>query len=161
MKLPDLFGGITAGLFKITTGALFDVSEIIFKLGFLKVELKYPPVEKKHYDERIAQLDAARTAMADSIEAIDEIKKESETVKTEYEAIYADLQNILASKQDAEAKLTSVQQIISQDVNVFREVAGVPNIRRERWIAFIAGFLASTISAAFVALLIWGWKSLL
>lgn len=105
-----------------------------------------------------AKLDVARDALAESLGAIDQMKKDAQAAKEEYDATNASLQAILGSSQDAKVKLANIRAAMKQDVDAFQALAGVPNVKRERWVAFFAGVLASTVSTIVVALVVWGWS---
>jgi len=99
-------------------------------------------------DERIARIDEARTALAESLEAIDELRVEADVARTEHAAVALALQTTLASKDDAEKKLQSIQRIMDEEVEAFRAVAGVSDVRKERIIGFASGVAASIIATA-------------
>lgn len=99
-------------------------------------------------DERIARLDEARTALAESLEAIDELRVEADLARTEHATVALALQTTLASKDDAEKKLQGIQRIMDEDVEAFRAVAGVSDVRMERIIGFASGVAASIIATA-------------
>lgn len=136
--------------------AIFGVSKTLFEFGEIKIGIVATRVDKRPYEDRIAKLDVAREALTESLAAIDQMKKDAQAAKDEYTANNASLQAILGSSQDAEAKLANIRAAMKQDVDAFQTLAGVPNVKRERWIAFIAGVLASTVSAAIVAVGVWG-----
>lgn len=141
-----------AGVFIGIIEAFLDVN--------LNVIVGEESVEKRHIDDRLARLDVAKEALSESLAAIEELQLEAAETKRAYEASVHELKTILVSRADAEAKLVAIRQMMAQDVDAFRELAGVPDIRRERWIAFWGGVLASTVSAAVVALLVWGWQAI-
>ncbi|TPE62184.1 hypothetical protein FJQ54_06535 [Sandaracinobacter neustonicus] len=137
---------------------IFNISANIFDFGELKVGVFVSRPDKRSVDERISKLEVAREALSESLTAIDQLKESAQKVKAEYENSRKELNKILESKQDTDGKLKSIRDAMQQDITTFRELAGVPNVNRERWIAFLAGILASIISAGIVAIIVWGWS---
>jgi hypothetical protein len=116
------------------------------------LELSVGVERKRPVDERIARLDDARAALSEGLDAIDELRQDATRAKAEHAGVVSALETALANRDDAEKKLEAVRGIISQDVNAFREVAGVSDIRKERLIGFASGVCASIIASA-----IWTW----
>ncbi len=133
-----LTGDLVAALLR---GAGFPLSGIIGA-----VEVSRP------IDARIARLDEARSALSDSLAAIDELRGEAASARAEHAVVLQNLESTLASKDDAEQKLASIRRIISEDVQSFREVAGVSDVRKERLIGFGSGVAASVVATA-----LWAW----
>ncbi|MBV5270734.1 MAG: hypothetical protein JZU55_13580 [Afipia sp.] len=137
--------------------AFFGASKSIIEFGEIKIGFVSTRPDTRPYEERIAKLDVARDALAESLAAIDQMKVDAQAAKDEFETTNARLQAILGSSQDAEQKLANIRAAMKQDVDAFQTLAGVPDMKRERWIAFFAGILASTVSAAVVAIALWSW----
>jgi hypothetical protein len=138
--------------------AFFGASRTIVEFGEFKIGFVTTRPDNRPYEDRIAKLDVARDALAESLAAIVQMKKDAQAAKEEYDTTNANLQAILGSSQDAEAKLANIRAAMKQDVDAFQALAGVPNVKRERWIAFFAGVLASTASTIVVAFVLWGWS---
>lgn len=141
--LVGLSGGPLAILANALTASIFGVS-----IGL---------DEKKPVDQRLARLDEARSALSESLSALDELQIEAERSKAEHARTQAALEKALSSKKDAEAQLAEVREIMAGEVSAFQVVAGVTDVRKERLIGFFNGILSS----ATVALAIWGGTALL
>ncbi|MCW2393770.1 MULTISPECIES: hypothetical protein [unclassified Sphingobium] len=107
---------------------------------------------RRSVDQRIARLDEAKAALSESLEAIDELRADAEAARVEHATVVHALNTALSNKDDAQQKLESIRRIIAQDVSAFQEIAGVPDIRRERTIGFLSGICASIVATA-----IWVW----
>lgn len=138
--------------FDLITGDLVEhlVKTILRSLG---MDLPIPSSEKGSVDQRIARLDDAKAALTESLQAIDELRADAEAARTEHAAVVQALDTALSNKDDAEQKLESIRRIIAQDVNAFKEVAGISNIRKERAIGFLSGICASIVATG-----IWTWS---
>ena len=124
-------------------------------LRFMLAALGGPAVGievERPIDARIARLDEARSALADSLSAIDDLRADADKARAEHDLVVAALQKTLATKDDTEKKLASIQRIITEDVTAFQTVAGVSDIRKERMIGFASGIMASIIASA-----LWSW----
>jgi hypothetical protein len=108
--------------------------------------------QKRPIDERIARLDEARAALSEGLDAIDELRQDATRAKAEHTTVVLSLEAALANRDDAEKKLEAVRGIIAQDVNAFREIAGVSDVRKERLIGFGSGVCASVLASA-----LWTW----
>lgn len=135
----------------LITGDLVEhlANAILRSLG---VDPPLPHREKRSVDKRIARLDDAKAALTESLEAIDELRADAEAARTEHAAVVQALETALSNKDDAEQKLESIRRIIAEDVNVFQEVAGISNVRKERAIGFLSGICASIVATG-----IWTW----
>lgn len=134
----------------------FDVASLVIGNGKFEIGIDLPDT-KKTYDERIAKIEIARDALVESLSAIDQMKIDAEKAKKDYEKNSENLNRIIESSQDAEEKLADIRAAMQSDISAFQSLAGVPNIKRERWIAFLAGILASTVSAVLVGIATWAW----
>lgn len=111
-------------------------------------------------DERIAKLDAAREYFHEGIKAIDELRLSAEDNKKELEESLKKIKYLETQKVSAQEELAALKQIMSADVEAFRKLAGIASpaqIRRERFVGFIAGVFASLIASA----LWWGGGQIL
>jgi hypothetical protein len=141
---------IGEGLILMSGGPIAQIVELIWN----KLDQTGGSEPLKPVDQRLARLDDARTALAESLSALDELQFESERSKAEHARTQAALEKALSSRKDAEAQLAEVRSIMRGEVSAFQLVAGVPDVRKERLIGFINGILSS---AAF-ALILWVGK---
>lgn len=81
------------------------------------------------------------------MDAISELKTEIDLKKQEHADILSNLSQALQSKDDAEQKLQSIKEIIKEDTEAFKLLAGLPNPKKERLIGFGSGILASIIAS--------------
>lgn len=108
--------------------------------------------ESRTIDQRLARLDEARTALAESLVAIEDLQRQAETSKRDHARARAELDATMASKDDAERKLEAIKRLMEQDVEAFQTIAGVPNVQKERMIGFGSGIAASVIASLLWAL---------
>lgn len=151
--------GALEKLFSSYAKPFFRLSARLVSVGEIQIGITATRPDDRPLDDRVAKLEVAREALVESLAAIDQMQTDARVAKDEYATNRRNLQAILESKQDAEAKLADIRAAMKQDVAAFQELAGVPNLNRERWIAFFAGVLASTISAALVALATFVWSA--
>jgi hypothetical protein len=111
-------------------------------------------------DQRLAKLEIAKAALMESLSAVEELQRQAEDGKVEHERVRAELAATIASKDDAERKLQSIQALMTQDVEAFQTLAGVPIMSRERLLGFASGVVASIIASGVVALGVYLWKRL-
>lgn len=141
----DLVTAIVKGITGASTANRVSVS--IMGIPLLDFsELK----AKRSFDERVKRLDDAREALVESIAAIDQLSSDAQAVKLDHSRMVGELKTVTESKASAEKKLEEITRITNRDVSAFQTLAGVTNVRRERWIGFGSGVLAS----AFVTV---GW----
>jgi chromosome segregation ATPase len=123
----------------------------------LSLSLERPSNRIGSIDERIEKLDVAREHLADALLAIDDLKNTAKDSKIEL----AELQNrftvLEEQKASAESKLEEIQIVTRSDIEAFRTLAGIPNVRRERFIGFVSGLVASLIATAIIFLSKYGW----
>ena len=116
-------------------------------------EISFDRQVEASIDERIRKIDVARANLVEGLSAIDELRKSAEDNKKEVKAALEQLAMLEQDKADLQEKLDSVRQVISRDVQAFREVAGVPSpsgIRRERVIGFVGGVVASIVASGII-----------
>lgn len=147
LDIADRFIGLRGGPF----GALADALSVTIAGVSLSLE------DRKPLDQRLARLDDARTALAESLAALNELQIEAERSKTEHARTQAALEKALSSKKDAEAQLAEVREIMAGEVSAFQVVAGVTDVRKERLVGFFNGILSS----ATFALILWVGRALL
>ena len=111
---------------------------------------------KRPIDDRIARLDEAKSAILESLGAIDELREDASRAREEHANVVSALETALANREDAEQKLESIRKIIAQDVLAFREMAGITDVRKERLIGFFSGVCASVLASA-----LWTWVPVL
>jgi len=130
------------------------------------VEISFDRGAELSIDERIRKIDRARENLVDGLAAIDELRQSAEKNKKEVQQALEQLAQLEKDKQDLQARLESTRQIIGSDVQVFREVAGIPSpaaIRRERVIGFISGVVALIVASGViygVANLVKSWPTI-
>ena len=141
-----------SALVDFVTGDLATSVVAKFNPSLTGLEVSVGVERRRPVDERIARLDEARAALSEGLDAIDELREDAKRAKSEHASVLTALETALANRDDAEKKLEAIRSIIAQDVNAFREVAGVSNIRKERLIGFASGVCASVLASAF-----WTW----
>ena len=146
-------GILADGLVAISGGPVAQLVELLWDRLDRSVAAERP----KPVDQRLARLDDAKAALAESLAALDELQLEAERSKAEHALTQAALEKALSSKKDAEAQLAEVREIMAGEVSAFQVVAGVTDVRKERLIGFFNGILSS---AAF-ALILWGGDKLI
>ena len=108
LPMEPILHAIFRGLERMLAGyakAFFGASKTIIEFGEFKVGFVTTRPDKRPYEDRIAKLDVAREALAESLAAIEQMKEDAQAAKDEYDATSANLQAILGSSQDAEAKI--------------------------------------------------------
>lgn len=131
-------------LLGISSGPIAKIADK-FSVSVFGVEVTGDLNARESVEQRLARLDEARLALAESLAALDELKKDAEQSKAEYEQTRAALAAALASKQDAEHQLAEVRDIMAGEVSAFRLIAGLPNVRKERLIGLVIGIVGSAI----------------
>jgi len=120
-------------------------------LGVPVPRLPWEP-EPPTIDQRLARLEEAKTALAESLAAIEDLQRQAEESKRDHARARMELAATIASKDDAERKLEAIKRLMDQDIEAFQTVAGVANIRKERMIGFGSGIAASVIASLLWAL---------
>lgn len=118
-----------------------------------EIEIIFNHQVEASIDERIRKIDLARANLVEGLSAIDELRKSAEDNKREVQAALEQLAMLEQDKTELQEKLDSVRQVISSDVQTFRDVAGVPSpssIRRERVIGFVSGVVASMVASGVI-----------
>ncbi len=130
------------------------------------IEISFDREVEASIDERIRKIDAARANLVDGLTAIDELRRSAEENKKEVQLALEQLAMLEQDKAQLQEKLQSVRQVISSDVEAFREVARVPSasdIRRERVVGFISGVVASIVASGVIygiAKMIQNWEKI-
>lgn len=97
-------------------------------------------------DARLAKLEDARRYLLESLEAVDELKRDAEQNKRDLERALAELQVTMADRDAAHEELRAIRTVMSADIAAFRNLAGVPNVMKERVIGCVAGIIASLVA---------------
>ena len=110
-------------------------------------------------DQRLAKLDAAKSALQESLEAIQELQLEASNARIEHAAASSRLETILETKGDEERKLNELRAFYARDMSTLRELTGAPNQGLERVLAFFLGVGASLIASVLWAFgpVWWRW----
>lgn len=116
----------------------------------LSISLERPPSRIGSIDDRIAQIDSAREHLADALEAIDHLKQSAEHSKTELAHLQQRFAALEEKKANAESRLEKVKEATRTDVETFRTLAGIPNIKKERLVGFVSGIFASLVAAGLI-----------
>jgi len=130
------------------------------------IEISFDRQVEESIDERIRKIAIARANLVDGLAAIDELRMSAEENKKEVQTALEQLAVMERDKADLQEKLQSVRQVISSDVQAFREVAGIPSkldIRKERVVGFVSGVIASIVASAVVlgvAKIIQNWHNI-
>lgn len=104
-------------------------------------------------DEGLEKIDSAKKSLSDALEAIEDIKETAENNKRDAEAALERLKTLEESKASAEAELSEIRKLASSDINAFRKLGGIPgpdDIRRERYIGFVSGIVASIVASIII-----------
>lgn len=133
------------------------IAKILKRLRFRirggAIEVSFDRKVEENIDERIRKIDVARANLVDGLSAIDELRQSAEDNKKEVQAALEQLAVLEKDKAHLQEKLQSVRQVISSDVQAFREVAGIPSqsdIRRERVVGFVSGVIASIVASGVI-----------
>lgn len=140
-RLLDAFLGMSGG----------PLARIISNISVEVLGLQIGVAVGSPVDQRLARLDDARSALAESLTALDELHVEAERSKAEHARARAALEKALSSKKDAEHQLAEVRAIMAGEVSAFQIVAGVTDVRKERLIGFFNGILSSAAFAIIIA----------
>jgi len=112
---------------------------------------------EKNIDERIAKIDVARNNLMEGIKAIDELKIEAEQNKQQVSDAINKLSELENNKTNLSNEINSLKSIIQSDVETFRKIANIPSSserKRERYIGFISGVIASLVASGIIYLII-------
>jgi flagellar hook-basal body complex protein FliE len=135
------------------------VRQLGHHLGVPVPRLPWEP-EPPTIDQRLARLEEAKAALAESLAAIEDLQRQAEESKRDHARARSELAATIASKDDAERKLEAIKRLMDQDIEAFQTVAGVANIRKERMIGFGSGIAASVIASLLWALATFALKRL-
>ena len=121
------------------------------------VSISFQGRTKGSIDERIAKIDAAKTNLMESLQAIDELKEEAERNKKEIIIAVEQVNRLEKDKTHLQSELEAIRTIVEADVSAFRQVAGLgpSEIRRERLLGFLSGVIASLIASSIFLLIVW------
>lgn len=112
----------------------------------VKVPLALDRLMTPTVDARLAKLEDARRYLLESLEAVDELKRDAEQNKRDLERALEELQATMADRDAAHEELRSIRSVMSADIAAFRNLAGVPNVMKERVIGCVAGIIASLVA---------------
>ena len=145
----SLSARLVAGLRTILP-SYFDLIAKILRLiareRGVKVPLGLDRLITPSVDTRLAKLEDARRYLLESLEAVDELKRDAEQNKRDLESALAELQVTMADRDAAHEELRSIRTVMSADIAACRNLAGVPNVMKERVIGCVAGIIASLVA---------------
>jgi ABC-type transporter Mla subunit MlaD len=124
-----------------------------FNVGITGISISLNEQAEESIDQRIAQLDSARSNLAKGISAIDELKGEAEKNKAAAAEMAETISGLQADRDRLANELEAIRSVMDTDVKAFREVAGVPtsrDVKRERVVGFVSGVLASAVASGVV-----------
>lgn len=109
----------------------------------------------------VQRLDDAKNSLIESLQAIEELKKEAALNQAEADRLLQTLANLQGDKVNLEKEMQDIKNLITTDVTAFRKVAGLSeaDIQKERLLGFISGILASIIASALIASTVWGFNA--
>ena len=126
-------GSLSARLFasfRTILPSYFDLIAKILRLiareRGVKVPLGLERLITPSVDTRLAKLEDARRYLLESLEAVDELKRDAEQNKRDLERALAELQVTMADRDAAHEELRSIRTVMSADIAAFRNLAGVP-----------------------------------
>lgn len=108
-------------------------------------------------DERIAMIDSARANLLEGVQAIDELRQQAEQNKKDVANAMQQIALLERDKNSLEEQRKAIAAMIDSDVTAFQRIAGIPSktaIRRERFIGFISGVIASTVASGVVWMIV-------
>jgi hypothetical protein len=108
-------------------------------------------------DERIAKIDEAKNSLLEGVRLIDELRETAENNKKDAELALLQINRLETDKASIQKELDSIRIIAKTDIETFRKMAGVPSatdIRRERIIGFVSGFISSLIASGVIWLVV-------
>jgi len=147
---PGKLSGSVTGVLEAFLGRYFEFFALLFELLGKALGVSVPALietESRTIDQRLARLDEARTALEESLVAIEDLQRQAEASKRDHVRARAELDATIASKDDAERKLEAIKRLMEQDIEAFQTIAGVPNVQKERMIGFGSGIAASVIAS--------------
>jgi len=122
-------------------------------VGLSGISVGFQEEAQQNLDQRVAKLDAARANLVEGIQAIDQLMAEAQKNKAEIEEAAQQISRLQADKQTLAENINAIKSVVTADVDAFRKIAGVPtvsDIRRERFIGFVSGIVASLIATALI-----------
>jgi len=134
-------------------GRYFDAISQIVRLSLRiaqrnKLIIKVPPfLAGPSIDERINKLDETRKNLLESLEVVDELKKDAHSSKQQLEEALAQLELARTEHTSKQQEIENLRQIARSDIASFRQMAGVPNMWLERLVGFVGGIVASLIAS--------------
>lgn len=143
----SFFNRFINGLFETLFSGLELYSKIFFDIGRLLGVPVPDLLQEDPIDKRLNRLDEARTALSETLSAIEDLRDEIEKSKREHQGMLNELTNTLNSKKSAEAKLANLQDLLKADQDTLREIAAPRASIRQHTIGFILGVLASLVAA--------------
>ena len=82
--------------------------------------------------------------------AIDDLKKEAEQNKVEFQQTIEELNKVKLNKTTLETEYNSLKQLSTKDLNTIKGIIGIPNKNRERLIGFATGIITSLIASGII-----------
>lgn len=152
----SLFTQSVVEVFSIYFEAINKITRILAS-DIYGVSLKDDKVS--NIDERLAKIDLAKSNLSDALKAIDELKTAAEHNKQDAEQALLQLEQLHRHKDDLEKQIQTLKYLAETDTEAFRRVAGIlspAQIRRERFIGFFSGVLASVVASGVVWLIVKG-----
>jgi hypothetical protein len=93
----------------------------------VQVSFLPPRPETSGIDDRPAQIDQARESLVSALSAVNDLRAAAERNKTELRDALERIEHARAEKAVREKQLQSVKQIAQADVEVFKNLAGIPS----------------------------------
>ena len=133
----------------------FDILDFIFAPIFPRtirdVMLSAADAQTKgSIDERIAKIDAAKSNLMESLEALDELKAQAAANKEEMQRALLAIEQLEKQKTVAQTELNTLKSVSELDSSALKKLFNVPTSSRiwlERFYGLITGILASIIAA--------------
>jgi hypothetical protein len=106
--------------------------------------------ESQTIDERILKIELAKKNLLESLNAIEELKKEAENNKVEFQKTIEELNKVKLDKTTLETEYNSLKQLSTKDLNTIKGIIGIPDKNRERLIGFATGVITSLIASGII-----------
>ena len=124
------------------------------KRAVRKLFLRAGIVVETDADKGIRKLEEAKVSLHEALTAIEELTIVAERNKRDSGDALARLKELEDNRQSVELQLEQVKKLASSNITEFRQIAGLPSpaeIRKERYIGFTSGVVASLFASGLIA----------
>jgi hypothetical protein len=122
-------------------------------LGGVSAAVRLPALERS-IDQRLEKINHARDNLREALAAVDELQDNAEESRKSLATVTAALAKAEQQEAALNAKLDSLRQLRNVDVDIARDVFGIPNAV-DKWRERIWGFLFGILAGLLVTV---GWE---